>query len=291
MSSRRGLITAEFGEFEMALPALVAASLGLLPLRAEAQPQPCQRGQEREIVLTGARDESPAVVYGAADEPLMLQFDAPLRMDEGRAAAPGLDIRPHPYLPDALILTPSKALAAQGSAVVQVSLAGWVMVLTLAFTPERSDRLVRILWRPATSQTGVMEAERELREALRIATVAVLGRTPQAPHPEGQEQSPDALKHLVYTSGAYTYAQIEAQANSRCVPVEARLRRGQELIKVLVSGPVSPCARKEKCRMALVVQTALLGETNLLAVELLSKDGLTCETAEVPLTPGASGVP
>ena len=90
------------------------ASVALFSLPAAAQPGPAPASPaERVIAITGAPDEPPVVLYAAPDVPLMVSFDAPLRKDAA-VTVQGADVHPHPFLPNALVITPSKSLAGSG---------------------------------------------------------------------------------------------------------------------------------------------------------------------------------
>src|SRR4051794_21060667 len=110
-------------------PSSWCAAAGLLAVSATATAQPRPEPQEkleaeREVVVTGEHGEQPAVVYGAANIGVQLIFDAPLqRTDAGSALRlPGGDVRLHPYLENALVLTPSKALASGPTIPLHVAL-------------------------------------------------------------------------------------------------------------------------------------------------------------------------
>src|SRR5512132_1243880 len=129
------------------LPTLLA-SLALSSLPAIAQPGPgASSAPERVIAVSGAPDEPPPVLYAAPDVPLVVIFDAPLRKDAA-VTIPGADVRPHPFLPNALFITPSKPLAGQGSVPVVVPMAEGAIALTLAFSRTQRDATVRIVHRP-----------------------------------------------------------------------------------------------------------------------------------------------
>lgn len=117
---------------------LASAALFSFPSAAQPGPAPASRA-EREIALTGEANEPPAVVYGAPYLPLVVRFDAPLKKD-GAVAVQGADVRAHPFIANALVITPSGSLAgAQGLVPVLVPLADGVVDLALAFSPERTD--------------------------------------------------------------------------------------------------------------------------------------------------------
>src|SRR5512132_4535807 len=104
---------------QTSLSALLA-SAAFVSLSSAAQPGPAPTyPAPREISITGAAGEPPAVVYGAPDLPLVLSFDAPLRKDVP-VTVQGADVRPHPFVLNAVVITPSNALASHGSVPVLV---------------------------------------------------------------------------------------------------------------------------------------------------------------------------
>ena len=126
---------------------------------ATAQPLPEEKLEgEREVVVTGERGERPAVVYAAANVGVQLVFDAPLQRTDGGIALrlPGGDVRLHPYLENALVLTPSKALATSLMVPLQVHLVDGGVPLLLTFQPGRVDHVLRILQRPLLRDAGTV---------------------------------------------------------------------------------------------------------------------------------------
>src|SRR4051812_7218020 len=108
-------------------PSWWCVAVGVLAVSATATAQPLPEEKlegEREVVVTGEPGERPAVVYGAANVGVQLIFEAPLqRTDAGISLRlPGGDVRLHPYLENALVLTPSKALASGPMVPLQVHL-------------------------------------------------------------------------------------------------------------------------------------------------------------------------
>src|SRR3954465_7192989 len=147
----------------------VAVSLLVTSLTAAAQPLPEEKLEaDREVVVTGEPGERPAVVYGAANITVQLVFDAPLlRTDAGIALKlPGGDVRLHPYLDNALVLTPSRALASGPAVSLRVTLvAGGVRVLPTSHSG-RVDHVLRILQRPIVLDAGAEVSRAAFQEAL-----------------------------------------------------------------------------------------------------------------------------
>jgi hypothetical protein len=247
-------------------------SLALVSFPAAAQPRPCPaESAEREVILTDAPKEPPAVVYAAAEVPVALVFDAALQKDSA-VVVPGADIRPHAFIASALVLTPSKALAAQGSAPMSVPLVDGVVALTLDFKSGRSDRLVRFVRRAAAARSD--PTRRELQSALRMAAPTVLGN----------DSGADAVGHLrdgergvtQRVVDGFSYLKVRSKTNLECVPTSARLMRGQEPVEVLVAEQAEPCVAGKNCKLMLVVR-APPEEAADYVLEFLAADGAVCE--------------
>src|SRR5256885_206901 len=134
-----------------------AAGALMVSMTAAAQPRPEEKLEvEREVVVTGERGERPAAVYGAANIGVQLVFDAPVqRTDAGIALKlPGSDVRVHPYLDNALVLTPSRALASGPAVPLYVTLVDGGVPFLLTFQPGRVDHVLRILQRPIALDAG-----------------------------------------------------------------------------------------------------------------------------------------
>ena len=234
------------------LPSALLFSLGLVS------------GVEREGVLTGAPDEAPAVVYAAADVPVALVFDAALQKGSA-VVVPGADVHPHPFRPNALVLTPSSALAAHGSSPMSVPLVDGVVALTLSFTPDRCDRLVRFARRAPAARAAPTAGE--LQSALRIAAPAVLGDVSGADVKRGVVQR---------VMGGFSYLLVKNKKNLECVPTSARMARGEESVEVLLAEQAKPCVAGKVCYLILVVR-APAEEAADYVLELLAADGAVCE--------------
>jgi len=263
------------------------------PLTSLAQSAPADAVRvEREVV---ASSERAAVVYGAADVALQLVFDAPLERTDGGVVVvlPGMDVRPHPFLSNALIITPSKLLSERSTVPLRVPLANGVAALTLTFNPERTDHILRVLRRPEIVDAGAGPPLAEIEAPLRFTAQAVLGDMtcrevkPPLPQPEKIAQGPMSGHHVVVCFlDAYEYIQVRRQ-HPGCVPDQAQLRRGNQAIAALLLEPAGPCATGT-CQ-TLVVHAPPTGVSEF-ELELLAADGSVCERySRVELQPG--GVP
>jgi hypothetical protein len=111
----------------------------------------------RSVVLARAPADRPAVtIYAAAGKPLLLKFDAPL--GKGPVRVPGVEVRRPSHLPNALFVTPSRALApSRGPVPVVVPLPDGPVTFTLVLKPEAPDGQVdiyRLRVPVQTAQTG-----------------------------------------------------------------------------------------------------------------------------------------
>lgn len=263
------------------------------PVASFAQSAPADTVRvEREVV---ASSERAAVVYGAADVALQLVFDAPLQRTDGGVVVvlPGMDVRPHPFLSNALIITPSKLLSERSVVPLRVPLANGVAALTLTFNPERADHVLRVLRRPAIQNAGAGPPLAEIEALLRFTAQAVLGdmtcREVKSPLPQPEKVAQVLVSGnqvMVCLLGAYEYIQVRRQRPG-CVPDQAQLRRGNQAFETLLLDPAGSCANGT-CQ-TLVVHAPPAGVDEL-ELELLAADGTVCERySGVKLQPG--GVP
>src|SRR6185295_1188987 len=147
----------------------VAAGVLVASMTAAAQPLVEEKLEvEREVVVTGEPGDQPAVVYGAANIGVQIFFDAPLRRTDAGIALklPGGDVRLHPYLDNALIVTPSRALATGPAVPLHVAFLDGGVPLLLAFQPGRVDHVLRILQRPRALDAGTAVSRASFQEAL-----------------------------------------------------------------------------------------------------------------------------
>jgi hypothetical protein len=264
---------------------VLLASAALFPLASAAQSGPAPASQaEREIAITGAADAPPAVVYGAPDLPLMVRFDAPLKKD-GVVTVLGADVRPHPFAPNAIVITPSSFLTAQTPIPVSVPLEDGVVVLTLAFSPARRDTSVRVVRRASSALPAATKGE--LQEVLRLVTEGALETCADADGAavprrlkQGNESPIDAL---VCGGGAFAYMSVMVRPG--CAPAEARLTRGEESADVLLFRQATQPCGERTCW--LVVARAPDGDGQGFALELLASDGVPCHRAAVSLKPSS----
>src|SRR4051794_21447911 len=153
----------------------VAGAL-VVSMTAAAQPRPEERLEaDREVVVTGEPGDRPALVYGAANIGVQIIFDAPLqRTDAGIALKlPGGDVRLHPYMDNALVLTPSRVLASGPAIPLYVALLDGGVPLLLAFQPGRVDHVLRILQRPVALDAGTAVSRAAFQEALGSTASAI----------------------------------------------------------------------------------------------------------------------
>jgi hypothetical protein len=147
----------------------IVAALGLAAQPVMAQETVTVPGglRVRRVVLARSQAGHPApTIYGAAGQPLLLKFDAPL--GKGPVRAPGMEIRRPSSPPNALFITPSKALSSRSPVPVVVPLLGGSVTFMLALKPEAPDGRVDILRLREPALVAQAENERShLPETLR----------------------------------------------------------------------------------------------------------------------------
>lgn len=265
---------------------VLLASAALVSLPSTAQPGLLPSSQpERELAIIGAADQPPAVVYGAPDWPLMLSFDAPVKKDAALTVS-GADVRLHPFLPNAIVITPSSAFAAQSSVPVLVPLADGVVALTLAFSPAKRDTRVRVVRRASSAQPAATDDE--LRELLTYVVRTALDSgacvnavAPALPRPVEQGSGSGPIRPLVCGGGTWAYARVNASAD--CQAETARLTRGKESADVLLLEPATVAYENETCW--LVVARVPPGDGLGFELELFAQDGVPCHSIAVNLKP------
>src|SRR6185295_16667783 len=147
----------------------VAAAVLVASMTVAAQPLPEEKLEvDREVVVTGDPGDRPAVVYGAANIGMQFIFDATLqRTDAGIALKlPGGDVRLHPYLDNALVLTPSRALASGPAVPLYVTLVDGGVPFLLTFHTGRVDHVLRVIQRPVALDAGTGVSRAAFQEAL-----------------------------------------------------------------------------------------------------------------------------
>lgn len=266
--------------------------LGLLsaPLAAiAAMPGPTGR----EVVVTGAPDERPPLVYSAADVPVVLVFDAELMEP---VLLEGAEVRRHPSLANALQVTPTMALASRSAAPLRVSLKDGVVALSLVFGGEKRDQVVHILRRPVSLDggiggTGLLPVG--VQDALRFTASVVLGpdgcRAAEAhlPQPVQVLQVADSEGVLVCAVEQVSYIRVR-RSQPDCVATTARLLNGQQAADVLLLEEARPCIGGT-CHVLAVSASLLSAPEERFELQLVAADGTLCERRErVQLTPGAA---
>src|SRR5512140_1858118 len=268
------------------LALLASAALFSLPSRAQPGPAPASQA-EREIEITGAADAPPAVVYGAPNLSVMVLFDSPVKKD-GLVAPQGAEVRPHPFVPNALVITPSSFLTAQTPILVSVPLADGMAVLTVVFSPPKRDTTVRIVRRAASTARPALaggEANEVLllaaRRALDAGACTSAGGTAE-PQQVQQGKRPSKPKPVACSGGSFAY--MRAEVRSKCAPATARLTHAEESAEVLLLAPDTAAA----CHLGtcwLVVARAPPGDGGGFTLELLAEDGALCLSKAVSLRP------
>lgn len=250
---------------------------------AAAQPRPAlEIPDEREIAISGAPDEPPVIVYAAPNEPVMVSFDAPLKKD-ALVTVQGADVHPHPFRPNALIITPSTPLDGQGSLPVLVPMVDGDIPLKLAFSPTNADRVVRVIRRVSSARPAMTQGE--LEEALSLAA----GKSLRAPC--ASTGTTDLTRRIDQTrgnrfdakacgGGAFAYVRVTAKAN--CRVAAARITRGKEPAEVVLLRRFPERCPAGTCW--LVVVRAPPGDGRGFALELLADDGEPCGNDLVDLT-------
>ncbi len=269
------------------LALLASAALFSLPSAAQPRPAPASEA-EREIEVTGAADAPPAVVYGAPNLSVMVLFDSPVKKD-GVVAPQGAEVRPHPFVPDALVITPSSSLTAQAPILVSVPLADGMAVLTVVFSPPQRDTTVRIVRRAASTARPAL-AGGEANEVLLLAARRVLdagactsaGGTAE-PRRVQQGKPPSKLKPVACSGGSFAYMSVQI-LDSKCAPATARLTRGGESAEVLLLAP-DTAASCDVGTCWLLVARAPPGDGGGFTLELLAENGTLCLSKAVNLRP------
>jgi hypothetical protein len=258
------------------------ASVALFSFPSAAQPGfTPTKPAEREIAITGAADQPAAVVYGEPDVPLTLSFDAPLKRDAA-VTVPGADVRSHPFLSNAIVITPSSPLAAQRSVPVLVPLADGVVALTLAFLPVRTDTRVRIVRRASSARPAATEGELQELASLAVKTALGPGTCANAGATAVTQAGKDTRRGpLVCGGGAFAYVRVQALAD--CMATTARLTRGEESADVLLVQQTTAQCDEGACW--LVVARMPHGDGLGFELELFGQDGVPCHSVPVDLNP------
>ena len=275
-----------------------AASVLVVSVTAAAQPVPEEKLEgEREVVVTGEPGELPAVVYGAANIGVQLVFDAPLRRTDAGVAlkVPGGDIRLHPYLENALVLTPSKALASGPMVPLRVVLEDGGVPLLLSFQPGKVDHVLRIRQRPLLhdADAGTAVSKAVFQEALSSTASIVFKNGACAPlqSPLVRAKNVQQLRTkgtgpaaLVCAVGRVNYILVRRTAPG-CVVASARLLREGADVEVLLLEP----AQSEQGSTWQVLATWSPPEKMDFELRLLAADGMVCEKHDsLKLGPGDS---
>lgn len=270
------------------------AGLLAVSVTAVAQPVPEEKlAADREVVVTGEPGERPVVVYGAANIGMQLIFDASLhRTDAGIALKlPGGDVRLHPYLDNALVLIPSRALASGPAVPLHVTLVDGGVPFLLTFQPGRVDHVLRILQRPFALDAGTAVSRAAFQEALSSTAGAIFKDNACAPLQsqmmrakrvkQDKAQAPGAL---VCATGMLNYLRVP-RTNPGCTVSSARLLRGGRDVEVLLLESVQ--SEKESWQVLAVWSPP--EQTDGFDLLLLAADGTLCEDYhDLRLGPGDS---
>jgi hypothetical protein len=271
------------------------ASLLTVPLTVAAQPLPEEElALGREVVVTGAPGERPAVVYGAANVGVQLVFDAPLlRTDAGTVALqwPGGEVRLHPYMESSLFVIPSRTLSTGPAVPLHVALTDGGVPLVLVFRPGTVDHILRILRRPPAPDAGTDVSRALLQETLGFTTGAIFTERDCAPlqsrlvRPQRirQPDPTNRLDVLVCAAGMINYVRV-TRGRPACDASTARLLREGKDLEVLHLESVK--REGGVARQALAVWSPTREEDFELL--LLAADGAVCERVKVMLAPGGS---
>ncbi|HZN91104.1 MAG TPA: DUF2381 family protein [Myxococcales bacterium] len=275
----------------------MAAGLLVASMTAAAQPllPEAKLEVDREVVVTGEPDERPVVVYGAANIVVQLIFEAPLqRTDAGIALRlSGGDVRPHPYLDNALVLTPSSALASGPAVPLHVKLVDGGVPFLLTFQPGRIDHVLRVLQRPLTLDAGAGVSRTAFQESLGSTAGAIFKDKACAPLQSqlvrakkvdqgGRGRSgPDVL---VCATGTLNYLRIPRKQPG-CAVASARLLREGRDEEVLFLESV----KSERESWQVLAVWSPPQEARGFELLLLAADGTLCEKhADLTLGPGDS---
>jgi hypothetical protein len=273
----------------------VAAGALVMSVTAAAQPLSEEKlGIEREVVVTGEPGELPAVVYGAANIGVQIVFDAPLqRTDAGIALRLlGGDVRLHPYLENALVLTPSRALASGPMVPLHVALVDGGVPLLLTFQPGKVDHVLYILQRPRLRDAGTAMSRTAFQETLSATASAIFKDDDCAPLQSPRVRAKKVWRArstyketpaLICAVGMINYLRVRRTA-PRCAVSSARLLRQGRDVEVLLLEQ----AQLEKGVIWQVLATWTPPEREDVELLLLAADGTRCEQHDVALGPGDS---
>lgn len=274
----------------------VAAGLLVVSMTAAAQPLPEEKLEvEREVMVTGEPGERPAVVYGAANIGVQLVFEAPLqRTDAGTAllVLPNADVRLHPYLENALFLTPSMALARGPVVPLRVALVDGGVPLLLAFQPGRVDHVLRILQRPLALDAGTGVSRAAFQETLSSTASTIFKERACASLQSeivraktiAQTSEDGRSGALVCAVGTLNYLRVPRK-HPGCTVASARLLRGGRDVEVLLLESV----QSEKGSWQVLAVWSPPEQTDGFELMLLAADGTLCERYyDLTLGPGDS---
>src|SRR6185295_13370872 len=274
----------------------VAAGLFVASMTAVAQPLPEEKLEaDREVVVTGEPGEQPAMVYGAANIGVQLVFDAPLqRTDAGIGLKlAGGDVRLHPYLNNALVLIPSRALAGGPAVPLYVTLVDGGVPLLLTFHTGRVDHVIHILQRPVTRDAGTAVSRAAFQEELSSTASAIfkdgacamlrsqLVRTRPVNQMKKKRADPGVL---VCATGTLNYLRVPRE-HPECAVSSARLSRQGKDVEVLLLESV----RSEKEFWQVLAVWSPPEKAEDFELLLLAADGTLCEGHyDLMLGPGGS---
>jgi len=251
-------------------------------MTAAAQSRPEEKIEaDREVVVTGEPGERPALVYGAANIGVQLIFDAPVqRTDAGIALKlPGGDVRSHPYLDNALVLTPSRVLASGPAVPLRVTLVDGGVSVLLAFQPGRVDHVLRILQRPLALDAGAAVSRAAFLEALSSTADAIFRDDTCAPL-QSQQVRAEAVSQeggkdsgvLVCATGTLNYLRVPRTAPECAVSSARLIRQGRDAEVLLLES-----VHSERKSWQVLAVWSPPEKTKDFELLLLAADGTLCE--------------
>ena len=146
------------------------ACLGAVSTAAAAHADGPPSRNERELLVQGDQAEESLLLYGVPLVPVTLVLGEPVRR-EGIRSPPGLEVRPHPFRDDVVLVTPAPALATVKAVTFAVPLVGGtVLTFKLLLASGTGDVLVRLRRALPLSERDIRELRDTVVHAVDAAT-------------------------------------------------------------------------------------------------------------------------
>ena len=193
------------------------ACLSAVSTAAAAQVDGPPQRNERELLVRGEQVDEPLLLYGTPEVSVTLMLGEPVRR-EGIRSRPGLDIRPHPFRDDALLITPAPALANAKAITFVVPLAdGTALTFKVLLARSAGDVLVRLRRAPPLSERDFKELRAMVVHTVGAATEKVRVPCALALDARGRRITEMQFKCVLANGRAYVSTVV------RCPGVAVRL--------------------------------------------------------------------